>query len=37
LQGIDDWDFDDALRGWGLKILEVSPLDLARPRGPRDD
>jgi hypothetical protein len=37
LQGIDDWDYDDALRGWGLKIFEVSPLELTRPRGPQDD
>jgi hypothetical protein len=37
LQGIDDWDYDDELRGWGLKIMDVSPLDLTRPGGPRDD
>jgi hypothetical protein len=27
LQGIDDWDFDRALRGWGLRIHERPPLE----------
>lgn len=34
LQGIDDWDFDEVLRGWGLKIVDLSPLDATRPAGP---
>jgi hypothetical protein len=33
----DQFRFDDELSGWGLKILEVSPLELTRPGGPRDD
>ncbi len=37
LQEIDDWDYDEQLRGWGLKIREVPPLDVTRPGGPRDD
>ncbi len=37
LQGIDDWDFESELRGWGLKVLEASPLELTRPGGPRED
>jgi hypothetical protein len=37
LQEIDDWDYDEQLRGWGLRVLEASPLDLTRPGGPRDD
>jgi hypothetical protein len=37
LQGIDDWDFEEQLRGWGLKILEVPPLELSRPGGPREE
>jgi hypothetical protein len=37
LQGNDQFRFDDELRGWGLKALEVSPLELMRPGGPRDD
>lgn len=30
LQDIDDWEFEAELRGWGLKILEASPLDPTR-------
>jgi hypothetical protein len=32
LQGIDDWDFDEVLRGWGLRIHEESPLDPYKAR-----